>query len=71
MMALKEELQKRVPDANDVGCFMCRLILEDLKEDGRLTGAILDLHRQPVFTRSGQFAHLKLEGIPFNEADLV
>jgi len=69
MTELMDALRKRIPDAQDRGCFMCRLILEDLS-DGKLTGALLDFFKNPGFPKSGMLAHLKLEGIPFWEGDL-
>jgi hypothetical protein len=69
LSVIRERLKLRVPNDQGVGCFLCRLILEDL-EDGKLTGMIIDLQKQPVFPRGGELAHLRLEDIPFLEGDL-
>ncbi len=65
-----DRLRKRVPDGEGVGCILCKWILDDLLDDGKLSGAIPDAHNQPVFPRSGELAHLQLEGIPFQGGDL-
>jgi len=69
---LKTVLRARVPkDEDSPGCFLCKWILLDLEaHDGKLKGWNLDLFKQPIFPRSGEIAHLKIEGIPFVESEL-
>lgn len=64
------EAKATEPNGEGVGCGMCYRILEDLLEDGKLSGVLPDSFGTPTFPRSGQLAHLQLEGILFNEADL-
>lgn len=61
--AIIERLKKRAPNAEGVGCVLCKHILGDLLDDGELTGSLRDAHGQPTFPRSGELAHLRLEGI--------
>ncbi len=63
-------LRKNVPDGEGVGCILCKWILGDLLADGRLSGAMPDAHKTPTFPRSGELAHLKLEGIITSEEGL-
>ena len=65
-----EKLRLRVPDSNGVGCFLCRGILEDLVDDGKLTGALCGEYGHPSLPREGELAHLKLEGIILDEVEL-
>lgn len=69
---IKELLRKRVPkDEDSPGCFLCKWILLDLEaHGGKLKGWDLDLFGKPVFSKGGEIAHLKLEGIPFVETAL-
>lgn len=46
---------------------MCRWILADLEDDGKLSGWWKDFEGKPMFPRAGELAHLKLEGIQFEE----
>ena len=67
-------LMHDAPWSNSHGAYedylMCYRILEDLLEDGKLSGSLLDAFGHPTFPRSGQLKHLQVEGILFNEADL-
>ena len=51
------ELQKRAAK-----CFLCKWILENLEESGKLTGYPLAHDGVPVFPRVGMLEHLRLEG---------
>ncbi len=42
-------------------CFLCRWIIEDFKENGKLTGAPNDYVGAGTFPRSGKENHAKLE----------
>ena len=52
-----QELKKRAPK-----CFLCKWIVENLEQSGKLTGYPLDHGGVPVFPRSGMLAHMKIEG---------
>ncbi len=67
---ITDRLRKRVPDGDGVGCILCKWILDDLLADGRLSGAMPDAHKTPTFPRSGELAHLQLEGIITSEEEL-
>ena len=43
-------------------CFLCRLIYEDLKANGKLTGYPLDYAGGAEFPVPGKIRHLELEG---------
>lgn len=69
---LKDQLLGRVPkgpEGNQVGCFVCRLVLEDLVKHGKLT----DKHPEKSFDGSTAFPalskkiHLGLEGFWLKE----
>ncbi len=66
---ITDRLRKRVPDGEGVGCILCKWILEDLLDDGKLSGTLMDAHNQPTFPRSGELAHLQLEGIITSDED--
>jgi|SoiMethySBSTD1v2_1073268.scaffolds.fasta_scaffold5273654_2 hypothetical protein len=69
--AVKVEVRKRVPkDEDSPGCFMCKWIMLDLEANGKLKGWNLDQFGKPIFSREGELAHLKIEGIEFLEAAL-
>lgn len=70
--ALKARLLERVPKDEDApGCQLCKWTLEDLETNGgKLKGWNLDLFGKPIFPKSAELAHLKLEGIPFVESEL-
>lgn len=61
---LKDKLLDRVPNADGVGCFLCRLILGDLAKNGSLTQGFPEIcsDGKPNFPVEGKVAHLKLEG---------
>ncbi len=67
---ITDRLRQRAPDGEGVGCILCKWILEDLLANGKLSGAILDAHKQPMFPPSGELAHLQLEGIIMSEEEL-
>lgn len=56
------ELRKKIPQGDGPGCFVCKLIVEDLDLHGKLTGYPLDAMGSPTFLRSGKIDHLRLEG---------
>lgn len=70
--ALKARLRERTPkDDDSPGCMMCGWLLQDLEANGgRLKGWNMDLFGKPIFPKSAELAHLKLEGIPFEESAL-
>jgi hypothetical protein len=57
------EVRKRIPDAKGVGCFLCKLIYEDLERNPKLTGYPNDANGASIFPRAGKIEHLKLEGL--------
>jgi hypothetical protein len=57
------EVRKRAPDAKGIGCFLCKLIHEDLERNPKLTGYPNDTNGASIFPRAGKIEHLKLEGI--------
>jgi hypothetical protein len=48
------------------GCFLCRLIEEDLEKNGKLTDGEKSIDGSYQFPISGKKAHLRLEGITKN-----
>lgn len=42
-------------------CFLCRWILQDIAENGKLTGFPFDWGRTPVFPVDGKNRHIDLE----------
>lgn len=61
---LKEKLRARCPNAQDVGCHLCRWILEDLEKNGTLTNKHPEpcVDGKPHFPVEGKVKHLILEG---------
>jgi hypothetical protein len=61
---LKEKLRLRVPNSADVGCFLCKWILEDLEKNGTLTKGYPEIcaDGKPLFPIEGKVEHLVLEG---------
>lgn len=61
---LKDQLLDRVPNAEGVGCFVCKWILGDLAKNGSLTAGYPEIctDGKPLFPAEGKAAHLKLEG---------
>ena len=65
-----EDLKARLK-AEISKCFLCKWIAQDLEaNNGKLHGWNLDLYGKPIFPKSAELAHLKLEGIPFEESAL-
>lgn len=64
MDLLKEKLKLRVPDADGRGCYLCRLILEDLQKHGTLTKGYPEIciDGKPLFPVEGKTEHMILEG---------
>lgn len=69
---LKDQLLDRIPKGpvdDQVGCFLCRIVLEDLAKHGKLT----DKHPEKAFDGSMPFpalskkAHLVVEGFWLKE----
>lgn len=58
--ALKDALLDR-----QAQCFLCKWILTDLAENGRLTGQPYQYGGIPIFPVKSKVGHLKLEGIVF------
>jgi hypothetical protein len=58
--ALKDALLDR-----QARCFLCKWILADLAENGRLTGQPHQYGGIPIFPAKSKVEHLKLEGIVF------
>jgi hypothetical protein len=67
--SLKAKLQLRVPNAEGVGCVLCRHILADLEKFGALTNKIPEpsFDGKPHFPVEGKAQHLYLEGFWTNE----
>jgi hypothetical protein len=59
------QLRQRAPT-----CWLCGWILADLEDDGKLTGWWKDVEGKPIFPRSGELNHLRLEGIQVGEGVL-
>lgn len=62
---LKKALANRIPDRMDVGCFVCRWILEDLEKNGVPTDYPRDAMGAGIFPWQGKMRHLELEGLVF------
>lgn len=61
-VVLRQFLRGRVPrDADSPGCFLCRLILEDLEANGKLTGYPNDYNRDGIFPVKSKLAHIEIE----------
>jgi len=54
-------LKGRIPNADGVGCFLCRLITEDFEKNGRLTEWPLDFNDKGTFPRTGKILHIRAE----------
>jgi hypothetical protein len=61
---LKEKLRLRVPNADGVGCFLCKWTLGDLEQNGTLTKGYPEISSdgKPIFPIEGKAEHLILEG---------
>jgi hydrogenase maturation factor len=57
--SLKPLLKKRIPVNDGPGCFLCKLIYEDLEKHQKLT----DKPEDRCFPETGKYQHLKLEGM--------
>lgn len=62
--ALKVKLRGRTPNADGVGCCLCKWILQDLEQNGTLTKGYPEIciDGKPLFPVEGKTAHLILEG---------
>jgi hypothetical protein len=60
-LAILEKMARRVPDAQGVGCFLCRLFIEDFEKHGKLTDHPYDLNGKGTFPASGKVRHLEIE----------
>jgi hypothetical protein len=65
---LIDALRPRVPSAAGVGCFCCKLIVEDFDLHGELTGHPKDSNGQAVFPRVGKLEHIRLENPTLDKA---
>ena len=54
-------LRKRIPDEQGVGCFLCRLFVEDFEKNGKLTDHPYDANGKGLFPVAGKTRHLQLE----------
>lgn len=61
--SVKKELGARLGS-----CPLCKWILEDITENGTLTGHPKDYARADLFPREAKIRHLELEGIPLTKA---
>ena len=52
---------RAVAEVSKAGCFLCRLILEDLEVNGALTDYPWDFNEKTTFPRNGKLLHLELE----------
>jgi hypothetical protein len=61
---LKDKLRARVPVGEGPGCWLCKLILEDLEKNGTLTKGYPEIctDGKPLFPVEGKTEHLYLEG---------
>lgn len=60
-------LKKRVPGKQGRGCFLCKWILEDLKENGKLTETWKDNNGWSTsFPPEAKRKHMELERIPLD-----
>lgn len=55
---LRSDLGRRVH-----GCFLCKWILQDLTDHGKLTGWPYDYNDKPNFPPESKLAHLEVERI--------
>lgn len=56
-----DSLRVRIPDQAGVGCFLCRLIVEDFDLNGTLTNHPKDSNGQGIFPYQGKAEHIRLE----------
>ena len=56
-------LRKKAGKKNGPGCFICRLILEDLETRGEITDGMLDYMGISMLPAKAKRRHLVLEGI--------
>lgn len=63
LSALRDKLLDRVPNADGVGCFLCRWILGDLAKNGMMTAGYPEIcvDGKPQFPLEGKVLHLMLE----------
>lgn len=54
-------LRKRATDASGKGCFLCRLIVEDFDQNGKLTDHPKDAMGKGLFPYNGKTTHIRLE----------
>lgn len=59
--AIIDKLRMRIPDKAGVGCFLCRMIVEDFDQSGKLTDAPYDLNGKGTFPFSGKRDHIRIE----------
>lgn len=56
-----ETLRRRAPSEAGVGCFLCKLIVEDFDLHGTLTGHPKDSNGHGIFPQVGKAEHIRLE----------
>ena len=57
-----EAMRKRVPAAGSgIGCFLCKLIVEDFDQNGKLTSGPKDFNGHGIFPYEGKVEHIKIE----------
>ena len=59
--ALRSFLRSRIPVGDGPGCFCCRLIVEDLESNDRLTGHPVDALGAGTYPVDGKILHLAVE----------
>jgi len=58
---LIDKLRRRIPTAQGVGCFLCKLIVEDFDKNGELTNGPKDFNGNGIFPHPGKIEHIKHE----------
>jgi hypothetical protein len=64
LSVLKDRLLDRVPNADGVGCFLCKHILGNLAKNQMLTAGFPEVFAdgKPLFPLEGKVLHLMIEG---------
>lgn len=56
-----DAFRKKIPNAQGVGCFLCKWIVEDFDLHGKLTDYPKDFNGNGIFPYKGKVEHIRLE----------